>query len=247
MEYTRSLWREQYERLEFSFEGRLAVVVLPRAEKNGKWLLKTEYFGAFQDMEEAMVARGWTLVYLENINRWGRDEDQDAKSRLALFLVEEFGLNRKCVPVGMSCGGLHAIKLAARHPEMTAGVYLDAPVVNLLSCPFGLGAGTTLEESAKQEALDALGLTMQDMIAYREHPLDKLPILLENRIPAALVWGDTDSVVVFEENGLHVKSAYEKTDIPCLFQTKHGCGHHPHGPAEMEEMVRFLENMYHAE
>lgn len=244
MEYARSFWREKYERLDFVFEGRQAVVILPREEKNGKWLLKTEYFAAFQDLEENMVARGWTLVYLENINRWGRDEDQDAKKRLSLFLAEEFGLKAQCVPVGMSCGGLHAIKLAARYPEMVAGLYLDAPVVNLLSCPFGLGAGSTLDVSARQEALDALGLTMPEMIAYREHPLDKLGILLENRIPTALVWGNADQVVIFEENGLHVKEAYEKTDIPCLFQVKEGCDHHPHGPADMEEMVAFLEEMY---
>ena len=41
-----------------------------------------------------------------------------------------------------------------------------------------------------------------------------------------------------------MKNAYEQTDIPCLFQVKHGCGHHPHGPADMEKMVRFLETMY---
>ena len=72
------------------------------------------------------------------------------------FLTAEFGLSEKCVPVGMSCGGLHAVKLAAAHPEMVSALYLDAPVINLLSCPFGLGGGSDLEPSTQQEALDAL-------------------------------------------------------------------------------------------
>lgn len=235
-------WRGRYPMERFGFEGRDAVIVFPeRPDVKMRWVLKTEYFYAFQDLEEKLVEHGFHLAYLKNNNRWGTQDDLAAKRRFAAMLHEKNGLYEKCVPVGMSCGGLHAIKQAALFPEMVSLLYLDAPVVNLLSCPFGLGSlGTSIAESAKQEALDALGLDMSGMIAYRDHPLDRLSRLTDSRIPALLVWGEADTVVPFEENGRHVCSAYAKTDIPFMAQSKPGCDHHPHGPADMAAAVDFI-------
>jgi pimeloyl-ACP methyl ester carboxylesterase len=235
---------EEYRRIDFQFEGRDAILVFPADKANGKWLLKMEYFGAFQEMERAFVQRGYHLAYLRNINRWGLDEDQDAKARFRGFLSREFGLEYRCVPVGMSSGGLHAIKFAARHPEAVRALYLDAPVVNLLSCPFGIGVPSAIDASAKQEALDALGLTMSQMIAYREHPLDKLSCLTRARIPAVLVYGDADTIVPFDENGRHVVSAYQDSGIPFIEIGKHGCDHHPHGPLEqIGRVIEFVDSV----
>ena len=239
------LWRNKYRMESFSFEDRKAVIVFPeKRDARGRWALKTQYFAAFQDLEEALVERGFHLLYLENRNRWGTNDDLDAKERFMRAMAEKYDLAPKGMLVGMSCGGLHAIKQAARHPDTVSLLYLDAPVVNLLSCPFGLGAcGSDIESHVKQETLDALGLTMSGMIAYRDHPLDRLPALVESRIPALLVWGEADSTVPFEENGLHVQKAYEQAGLPLLCQSKPGTGHHPHGPADMESALTFiLEN-----
>ena len=238
-----ALWREKYERIDFEFEGREAILVKPDAKHaNGRWLLKTEYFSAFQDLEEALVERGFHLAYLKNINRWGIDADFDAKKRFAVYLSREYGLFEKCISVGMSCGGLHAVKQAARYPEMIEMLYLDAPVIDLLSCPMGFGMGCDLDKSAVQEMLDALSVTRSELLAYRDHPLDNIPRLIENRIPLVLVWGDADTTVPFAENGIHVQKAYEKTDIPALFIGKEGCAHHPHGPYDLQPAVEFIMN-----
>lgn len=242
MKRIESLWMNQFKRIDFEFEDRRAIIVFPAdANKTGKWLLKTEYFDAFQELELEFVRLGYHLAYLSNMNRWGRDEDQDAKARFRDYLAENFGLDSKCVPVGMSCGGLHAIKLAARHPNAVRALYLDAPVVNLLSCPFGLTRPTRVD--ARQEALDALGLTMSQMIAYREHPLDKLGALIQARIPAALVYGDADESVIFEENGQYIADAYKDSGVPFLLIRKRGCDHHPHGPLERAgDVINFIES-----
>ena len=239
------LWRNRYRQERFTFEGREAVLVFPeKADKLRRWMLKTEYFGAFQDFEEKLAESGFHLAYLANRNRWGTDDDLDAKKRFAKQLTENYALSSKCVLAGMSCGGLHAVKQAAKYPEMCALLYLDAPVINLLSCPFGLGAqGTDIAPETRQEALDALGLDLSGMIAYREHPLDKLPQLLKARIPLLLVWGEMDTTVPFEENGRYVLNAYSGTGIPLLCQSKPHTGHHPHGPADTEAALKFvLEN-----
>ena len=98
--------------------------------------------------------------------------------------------------------------------------------------------------SGLRVALDALGLTMAEMIAYREHPLDKLPALVEHRVPAMLVWGDADRTVPFAENGLLLQRAYERAGVPLLVQRKPGCAHHPHGPADLNAAMEFLSSFH---
>ena len=138
METTKDLWNG-FERINFKFEDRDATIVFPDGERCGKWLFKTEYFDAFPNFEIEMVKRGWCLAFIKNITRWCLDEDLDLKARFADFLSKEFDLYKKCVPVGMSCGGLIGSKFAAKYPEYVSCLYLDAPVLNLLSCPAGIG------------------------------------------------------------------------------------------------------------
>lgn len=237
------LWQNEFECEEFMFEDRKATVVFPpEGTKNGKWMLHTEYFGAFPGLEIEMLRKGYHLAYLKARERCGTDIETAAKVEFIKYVSEKYGLSKKCIPVGMSCGGLQAIKLAGMSPESVSVLYLDAPVVNFMSWPMGLGnCPIWTAEKVKQELLDAYGLTMSTFISFREHPLDKLPILIENRIPAVLVYGDSDLSVPFPENGQLVKDAYEKTDIPFVSFCKPGCGHHPHGPADTAPVIEFID------
>ena len=69
-----------FRRLNFRFENRVAVLIFPAQSRPGKpWLLKTEYFGAFPDLEIAMLERGFHVAFVKNTNRWGLREDVDCK------------------------------------------------------------------------------------------------------------------------------------------------------------------------
>ena len=188
-----------FKRIDFEFEGREAILVFPQvSNKNKKWMIKTEYFDAFPNLEIEMIKRGWHLAYIKNITRWCLDEDLDLKKRFADYLTTEFGLHKKCVPIGMSCGGLIASKFAARYPECVQALYLDAPVMNFLSCPAGIGkAGNDM----MQEFMEETGMNLIDLINYRENPVDKMDILIQNNIPVIMVYGDSDDVVPYDENG----------------------------------------------
>ena len=244
MQYKESLWNG-YRRLDFIFEGREAILVCPSEPCEGRnWLLKTEYFDAFQELELVLVQRGYHLAYIKNINRWGLPEDLHAKKRFRDFLVTEFGLNERCVPIGMSCGGLFAIKLAGLYPEMVSMLYLDAPVVNILSM-LDMGTPTNCCGIRAEEIYQALGLNRSQMIAYRDHPLDYLPKLTEKRIPICLVYGGADTVVLPEENAEVIKKAYTENDVPLLWLSKPGLNYHPHGlqglgPDEQRQVMDFI-------
>lgn len=224
----------------FDFMGLPAYVIRPSGKPNGKWIYKTEYFGAFPNGEIELLRRGWHLAYNQNINRWAEDEDLDRKSAFIRYVSKTYGLSPRCVPVGMSCGGLIAVKLAARYPEQIACLYLDAPVMNLLSCPGALGRGTY---HVMEEYTACTGRTLVDLLSYRGHPIDVMHVLLENRLPIVLVAGDSDVTVPYEENGALLEKYYRENGGTLRVFLKPGCDHHPHGledPAVLADTIEEL-------
>ena len=238
--YIMALWNG-FEMKELEFEGHAAIVVFPeKANKARNFAIKTEYWGAFPEAEIELVKSGYHLLYIRNDNRWGTDADLDRKARFINWAKEEYSLSLG-VPVGMSCGGIFAVKLAAKYPELFFCVYADAPVVNFMSCPCGFGKGDALSANYLDEILPALGLSgISELLAYRDMPLDSIPALIKNKLPLILVAGDSDTVVPFSENGYFIKKAYEGTDIPFELHIKSGCGHHPHGLDDPSIIVDFI-------
>lgn len=232
-----------FEEYELEFEGMEASVVIPKVKVESPVLsVKTEYFNAFPETEIELLNRGFYVANIDNKNRWGVDDDLDRKARFIKFAIEKFNLAEKCVLVGMSCGGLIAIKFAAKYPELVSCMYLDAPVLNYMSCPCGFGKGNSLAEN-NEEIFDALGIsTIGELMAYREMPIDMLPQLVKSRIPVVLVAGDSDTVVPFDENGIFLEKAYKENGIDIEVYIKSGCDHHPHGLENPTPIVEFITN-----
>lgn len=226
----------------FVFEEYDAIVVMPaEGTGNGELAVKTEYWDKFVEAAELdLVKNGFHLCFIRNNNRWGTDSDLDRKARFIRYVQKEYGLKEKCVPIGMSCGGLIAIKLAARYPELVSCMYLDAPAINYMSCPCGFGVSDRLEIELS-EILNALGYSsVSELLAYREMPLDKLPALVDNKIPVVMVSGDCDRVVPFCENGALLQKAYKNAGVELEVHMKPGAGHHPHGLENPAPVVAFI-------
>ena len=239
MEFKKLTWNG-YELLEFELMGRAAKLVLPKERaEGGPWLLKTEYFNAFPTLELAMLERGWHVAFITNQTRWHVDADDEAKAALAEFLEKEFSLAPKCIPVGMSCGGMHAIYFAATHPERVSAMYIDAPVVNLLSAPCCVGERTML--NAYDEFVKATGMTVSDLINYRNHPYDRLPEIVAANIPIFMVYGDCDSMVPYKENGKPLYDYVTSHGGNITQIIKPGCDHHPHGLEDPTPLIEFVE------
>ncbi|MBE7062646.1 MAG: alpha/beta hydrolase [Ruminococcaceae bacterium] len=226
--------------VEGTFMGRNYVLVLPEeGTANGKWILKTEYFNAFPEVEISLLNKGWHVAHINNVSRWCPDEVTETQAAFVDHIHKTYGLCEKCVPVGMSCGGMQAIFLAAKHPETVSCMYIDAPVVNLLSCPFGLGNKTTpsmVDEFIQHRKMDKIA-----MLSFRHHPLDYLPQLVKNKIPTIMVVGDSDTVVPYEENGMLLKEAYEKAGNILETYICPGKDHHPHGLPDNTPIIEFIE------
>lgn len=232
-----------YRRLDFEFMGRSAVLVLPNErDKMSRWLYKTEYFQAFPELELDMLERGYHVAYLANKSRWVKEDDIDVKDAFCSYLASEYGLCERCVPVGYSCGGMHAVYFASRFPGRVAAAYIDSPVLNYLSCPYALGAATDDSMIAEFEA--NTGKTLATMIGYRHHPIDEAVLMIRAEIPLFISGGDSDSVVPYAENGALLADAYRAAGAPIEEVVVPGRGHHPHGIADRRAVIEFIERYY---
>lgn len=226
-----------FETKEFVFDGRIATVVLPK-QSNGRLALKTEYFAVFPEVEIELVKNGFTLAHVKNTNRWGTEDNVDRQAAFIKHVAEEYHLNPGAVLVGMSCGGMEAVYLAAKYPECVGVMYLDAPVMNFCSCPGKMGIAT--EERLWDEFYKFRGISKSELLNFREHPVDKLPLLKEHNIPVILVYGDSDKVVPYTENGIVLEQFYKENNLCIKVIGKEGCGHHPHGLEDPKPIVDFI-------
>lgn len=241
MTYNQGDWYG-FKKYEFEFNGRYAVIVCPeKPDASKRWLLKTEYFGAFPNFEVEMLHRGYHVAHVSSITRWHLNEDTDTRAEFCRFLHKEWGLNEKCVPVGMSCGGMQGVYLASSYPECVSVLYLDAPVMNFLSCPFAVGR---TDSPMSTEFVNAKNMTLSELLSFRDHPIDRFPALLEHKIPVALVCGDADTTVPYKENGELLSKLYRQKGLPLYEVLKPGCDHHPHGLEDNTDLIKFIEAYY---
>ena len=58
--------------IEFYFKGKKCIALMneDKSKRNGKTVLKTEYFGAFPELQNEMVKRGYTLIFIEKRNEF---------------------------------------------------------------------------------------------------------------------------------------------------------------------------------
>ena len=232
---------EPFKRKEFTFGERHAWIFYPKGEPNGKMVLKTEYLAAFPFFDVAMLERGYHLIFIEHQNRWASDDEIEIMAEFVRHCAKELGTEEKCIFEGMSCGGLQALRLAQLHPELISVMYIDAPVVNILSMA-GLGASTCdLNPTFWKEIQAAHGVDRSSIVNFRKSPIDAMDKLIENNIPIIMLYGDADEVVLYAENGKVLEDYYRENGGDMKVICKPGCEHHPHSLEDPTPIMEFVE------
>lgn len=230
------LWHG-YEIETFCFEDRTAHLVFPKAPRADRaWLLKTEYWGAFPQAELALVEKGFYLACVENESRLAPKSDCDVKARFCKYLQETYGLKEKCVPVGMSCGGAHAVRFAGYYPQLVQCMFIDAPVLNFASYPGKIGHRECEYVWEREFVKTYPNVIREDLPQFPHHPINMASILVEHQIPIIMVYGLEDQTVIYKENGKLLEKAYENTGLLKVVPVRYR-GHHPHGMLEDQTVI----------
>lgn len=224
---------------EFYFEEQLATILYPTVTPNGRMVLKTEYLDAFPEFDKTMLNRGYYVINITHTNRWASTDTIDQMARFVRAMAEKLNTNEKCILEGMSCGGLQAATFARLYPELTAVIYLDAPVMNLLSLA-GLGVAE-YDEGMWREMSETYGFDKVTVINFRESPIDYLPQLHATKLPIIMLYGNADRVVPYDENGKLLENYYKTHGGTLKVMCRSMEGHHPHGLKDPTPLVEFIE------
>ncbi len=229
-----------FERLDFEVAGHASLLVKPKAPAAGRpWIWRTEFFGHEPQGDLALLGAGWHVAYFKVSDMYGAPASVELMAQFHQHLTKEFSLSNRAVLEGFSRGGLYAVNFAAAHPDKTAALYLDAPVLDIRSWPGGKGAGKG-DARCWAQALAIYGLTEDTARDFKGNPLDQLAPLAEAGIPILSVVGDADKVVPLAENTAILKQRYEALGGKIEVIVKAGVDHHPHSLKDPKAIVDFL-------
>ncbi|MDR3406205.1 MAG: prolyl oligopeptidase family serine peptidase [Chthoniobacter sp.] len=229
-----------YEKVDFDVAGHHALLVKPKTPAAGNpWIWRTEFFGHEPQGDIALLGLGWHVAYIGISNMYGSPASVDLMDQFHDHLVKTFGLNPRAVLEGFSRGGLYAVNFAATHPDKTAALYLDAPVLDLRSWPGGKGTGKG-DAHCWQQALEIYGLTEDTAKDFKGNPLDRLTPLIEAKIPVLTICGDSDKVVPYTENSAILVERFKAAKANVAVILKPGGDHHPHSLKDPQPIVDFL-------
>jgi len=240
----KSQW-EGFDRYDFEFNGKPAIVVMPKQALPGKpWAWRGEFFGAFPNADVALLGKGFHLVYLGVPNLFGSPEAVAQWNEFYQELTGKYGFAKKVALIGLSRGGLYCYNWAAANPEKVACLYADAAVCDFKSWPggklknLGRGDGSAAEW---QNVLKAYNFKSDaEAIAYDKNPVDNLKPLADAKVPLLHVYGEADPVVPWDENTGVVAERYRKLGGSITLIPKPGIGHHPHGLTDPTQIVEFI-------
>jgi pimeloyl-ACP methyl ester carboxylesterase len=231
----RSRWNG-FERIDFVVAGRPSILVFPSTAAPEKpWIWRTEFFDHEPQVDLALLSRGWHVAYIDAKNMYGGPKAMALFGQFYAHLVVNYRLANRVVLEGFSRGGLYAFNFAATHPTRVAGLYLDAPVLDIRSWP---GRNRGSKEWA--ECLEAYGLTEETLAGFRGNPLDRVLTVARANVPIIAVCGDADTTVPFVENTGLLEKRFRELGGTMEVILKPGGEHHPHSIKDPAPVVEFL-------
>jgi len=228
-----------YTRHTFQFEGRTCYIVDPKWNATGNpWLWRARFWGHRPEVDLALLAQGYHLVYMDVAEMLGNQEAVGHWNDFYKLLTTTYHLNRKAEMEGMSRGGMYVYAWAEQNPDKVAAIYADAPLCDVKSL-LALHDGQP-EPTRWKMAVDAFGFhDVNEALAYRRSPIDNLAPLAKAGVPLLHVVGDADTVVPVEENTRIMEQRYKALGGSMQVIVKPGVGH-VHGLDDPMPIIEFL-------
>ena len=224
-----------YDRYDFQFRGRDAIVVCPQQAAPGKpWIWRPAFFGAFPSVDKALLGKGFHVAYYDLTHLYGSPRAVEAGTAFYGYMKNYYGLSSKVTVEGFSRGGLFAFNWAAKNTDKVACIYVDAPVCNVFSWP------GRKDQALWNGLLKEWNLTDAEMDTFAGNPVDHLEPLVKAGIPVIAVCGDSDRVVPYPENMEVVRNKYSRLGGLVEVILKPGCDHHPHSLDDPQPVVDFI-------
>lgn len=204
------------------------------------------FWGGEPQTEIALLEHGFHLAFIQCSDLLASPKNIEERNVFYKELTEKYALAKKPVLIGMSRGGLCALRWAIANPDNVACLYLDAPVCDFKSWPGGKGKGKYSSGDWK-DVLQTYNLTEEEALTFKGNPIDAFAPLAERKVPIISVCGDIDEVVPFDENTKILAERYKNAAAPFEIILKPNNKHHPHSLKDPKPIVDFILRSVHGE
>ncbi|MDR3234068.1 MAG: prolyl oligopeptidase family serine peptidase [Planctomycetaceae bacterium] len=229
-----------FDSYEFEVGGRPCRTVVPKhAAEGNPWAWRAVFWGGEPQTEIALLKHGFHLAFIQCSDLLASPKNIEERNAFYKELTEKYGLAKKPVLIGMSRGGLCALRWAIANPDNVACLYLDAPVCDFKSWPGGKGKGKYSPDDWKN-VLQTYNLTEEEALTFKSNPVDAFAPLAERKVPIISVCGDIDEVVPFDENTKILAERYKNAAAPFEVILKPNNKHHPHSLKDPKPIVDFI-------
>lgn len=230
-----------YELQRLAVDGCEALLVRPKDPLPGNpWVWRTMFWSTFQDADLAFLAAGFHVAYVAVGNTFGCPDAMKHFDAFYTEMTSRHGLGAKPALEGISRGGLYAYRWAYVNTGKVGCIYGDSPVCDMKSWPGGKGKGTGSPADWAKAIQDYHFSSEQEMMDFKENPVDILKPIAAAHIPIIHVCGDADTAVPEAENTDVVRTRYMSLAGHIAVIVKHGCEHHPHGLRDITPVVDFV-------
>ena len=234
-------WRG-YTKQSFTLEGHPAFVVEPKIPAPGRpWVWRTSFPDFHAEVDLELLRNGCYVGFVDCVDLLGADAALDLMDRFYDQSRRHWQLSARPALEGVSRGGLHAYRYAARHPERVACIYADTPVMDLKSWPKKWPGA----QDQWRDAMRVFGFADEAAaLAFKGNPVDLMTNIAQARIPLRHVISLNDKVVPPEENTLEaqrrlVKLGHSMDLVTVQEGTAESNGHHFQLP-EVFASARFI-------
>ncbi|BBI35856.1 alpha/beta hydrolase family protein [Cohnella abietis] len=235
----KTLWKG-YIRYDFLVNGIEGLIIVPATPAKGKpWIWRAEFFDAFAQVDMAMLEKGWYLAYYKVSDMYGCPASIRFMRSFQNYVEQQFSLAERTVLFGFSRGALYSFNYAAEYSDKVAGLYLDAPSLDIRSWPGGFGKAVRADKEW-QECLAHYGLTEETVKDFKGNPLDKIDQVAKALIPIIIVYGDADTAAIYSENAEILINSYRERGGLINVIVKPEGEHHPHSLEDPTPVVDFL-------
>lgn len=191
-----------------SSDGVKLTVAIPATPAPGRpWVLAVGGMGYHGEVEKELLARGYHVANAEAFMLYGAKPALDAMDRLYTEARARYKLAPRCVLRGVSRAGLALYRYAGLHPERVACIFAEGPVMDFRTWP-----GTRPEFAGEWRDIKRhYGFKSDaEALAFREQPLDRLPILAKAKIPILHIVGPEDRIVPADTNTHEAARRFKK-------------------------------------
>lgn len=225
-------WHEKYRFDRFTVAERECIVIYPTGEKNGRWVVRPAFLGAFPSVDERMLALGFTVAYCDVTHEYANPQSKRDFEQFYHEARRRYQLHEKFIIEGFSRGGFFALSYAIDHPEQIEKIYLDAPVCDLESWP------SKRDEKLYRDAERRWAEGGGDLKEGHDYPIRHFEQIRKAGIPLIVCYGAADELVPYAENFGRIAAVRHR---PMRIIRKADCGHHPHSLEQPRKIVRFLK------